>query len=132
MFVVRTSLRPSAIHGLGCYAEEPIKKGQIVWQFDPRIDIVFSPAELSSFPPIVQEYLWIHSYVEMRDGQEVFVFATDDAKYMNHADDPNLIDTPDGVFEYAARDIPAGEELTCNYFASDLTAAQKLKRIGEK
>lgn len=127
MFVVRTSLRPSGIHGLGCYAEEPIKKGQIVWQFDPRIDIFLTPEDISSFPPAVQNYYLIHCSVEVRGGREVFALSADDSKYVNHSDEPNLLDSADGTFEYAARDILAGEELTCNYHVFDLRAEDKLR-----
>lgn len=132
MFVVRTSLRPSGIHGLGCYADEPITKGQIVWQFDPRIDIFLTSEDISSFPPAVQEYYLIHCSVEMRDGREMFAFSTDDSKYMNHSDKPNLLESPDGLIEYAVRDISAGEELTCNYHVFDLRAEDKLRRFGEE
>lgn len=126
MFVVRTSLRPSPIQGLGCFAEEPIKKGQVVWQFDPRLDIKIPLTELSSFPSAIQEHFRTYTYVERIDGQEVMVYCADLSKHMNHSNSPNLIDTPDNLQEIAARDIAVGEELTCNYFASDLHATAKL------
>ena len=128
MFVVRTSLRPSSIQGLGCFAEEPIRKGQVVWQFDPRLDIRIPLAELSSFPPALQEHFRTYTYVEQIGDQELMVYCADLSKHMNHSDSPNLIDTPDNLQEIAACDIVVGEELTCNYFASDLHAAEKLGR----
>ena len=48
----------------------------------------------------------------------------DHAKHMNHSDDPNLLDLETNV---AARDIAAGEELTCNYYIFDLDASRKLR-----
>ncbi len=128
MFLVRTSLRPSPIQGLGCFAEEPIRKGQVVWQFDPRLDLRIPCSELSSFPAAIQEHFRIYTYVERIDGQEVMVYCADLSKHMNHSDMPNLFDTPDNLQEIALRDIAVGEELTCNYFASDLHAAEKLGR----
>ena len=50
MFIVRTSLRPSLIQGLGCFADEPIRKGQVVWEFDPRLDIRIPLADIEAFP----------------------------------------------------------------------------------
>lgn len=126
MFLIRTSLRPSQIHGIGVFTEEPIRKGQLVWDFDPRIDVRIPLEELGSFPPAMQEFLFHLSYVELVDGQKMMVLCADNAKYVNHADPPNLLDTEDNRHEYAARDIAVGEELTCNYFASDLLAADKL------
>ena len=128
MFIVRTSLRPSSIQGLGCFAEEPIKKGQVVWQFDPRLDIRIPLVELDTFPLALQEHFRIYTYVERDGDQEVLIYCADLSKHMNHSDTPNLIDTPDNLKEIAVRDIAVGEELTCNYFASDLHATEKLGR----
>ena len=126
MFIVRTSLRPSSIQGLGCFAEEPIKQGQVVWQFDPRLDIHILLAELSSFPEAIQEHFRIYTYVEEVHGQEIMVYCADLSKHVNHSDFPNLSDTPDDLQEIAVRDIEVGEELTCNYYSFDLHVAEKL------
>ena len=126
MFIVRTSLRPSTIQGLGCFAEEPIKKGQVVWQFDPRLDIRIPLSEISSFPLAIQEHFRTYASVESVNDQKVMVYCADFSKHMNHADTPNLFDAPDNMHEIAARDIEIGEELTCNYFGFDLQASEKL------
>ena len=39
MFVVRAYHRPSPSHGIGVFAEEPIKQGRLVWKFDTRPDM---------------------------------------------------------------------------------------------
>ena len=126
MLVVRTNLGPSSIHGIGAFAGEPIRKGQVVWQFDPRIDLRFPLSDLSNFPPAVQEHFVTRCYVEMFQGQKVMVICSDNAQYVNHSTDPNLVDSEDGHVEIAARDIAVGEELTCNYYISDLAVFEKL------
>ncbi len=126
MFVVRVYLAPSPIHGVGCFASEPIRKGELVWQFDARIDQRIPRSEYPNFPPAVQEFLQRLTYIEVVDGVEYMVLCADHSKYVNHADEPNLVESEDGLREHAAWDIAAGEELTCNYYASDLTAAHKL------
>ncbi len=126
MFLVRTSLRPSPIHGIGVFAAEPIYQGQVVWQFDPRIDLRIALTMLGEFPPAIQEYLKIRAYIEVFQGGEVMVLCADNAKFVNHSDHPNLIDSQDGMLEYAAWDISVDEELTCNYYTSDMAAAEKL------
>ena len=55
------------------------------------------------------------------------ILCADHSKFVNHSDQPNLLDTPDGLSEYAACDIAAGEELTCDYYQSDEKAADKLR-----
>lgn len=126
MFVVRTTLGPSSIHGIGAFAGEPIRKGQVVWQFDPRLDLRFSLSDLAKFPPAVQEHIVTRCYVEMYLGEKMMVICSDNAQYVNHSADPNLIDSEDGLVEHAARDIAVGEELTCNYYISDLAVNEKL------
>lgn len=126
MFIVKTSLRPSRIQGIGCFTDEPLKKGQVVWQYDPRFDLHIPLSDLPGFPAAVQEHLRIYTYIEMVNGQEVMVYCADLSKHMNHSNTPNLFDTPDNLQEIAARDIEAGEELTCNYFSFDLHAYKKL------
>lgn len=128
MLLVRTVLRNSLIHGTGVFAKEPIRKGQVVWQFDPRIDLMIPVEEFGNFPETFQDYLKIYTYIVILNDRRFMVLCADHAKHVNHADDPNLVDTPDGEQEIAARDIEQGEELTCNYFASDLEAAAKLGR----
>ena len=125
MFVVRIELKPSSIHGLGCFAAEPIKKGQLVWQYDPRVDIRIPLSELKNFPPAAQEILKKWTYIEVRDGQEVMVLCGDHAKFMNHSEAPNVYESDDYLQEFAARDIQTGEEVTCNYFGFDNNAEEK-------
>jgi len=126
MFIVRTSLRPSPIQGLGCFADEQILKGQVVWEFDPRMDIRIPLSDLATFPTSMQEHFRIYSYVELLNGLEIMVYCGDFSKHMNHSNNPNLYDSEDNLQDIAVRDIAVGEELTCNYFRFDLHAAEKL------
>ena len=129
MLLVRCSVRPSAIHGLGCFTEEAIKAGQTVWIFDSRIDIRVPVSDLTGFPDAIQDFLRTYGYEEMHDGERTILLCGDHARHMNHADEPNLID---GDTNIAARDIPAGEELTCNYYVFDLDAHRKLSRSSHR
>ena len=129
MFLVRTTLGPSPIHGTGVFAGEPVRKGQVVWQFDPRVDLRIPVSELPNFPPAMQEHILIRCYVEMVQGQKMMILCADNAQYVNHSSDPNLIDNEDGQMEVAARDIAVGQELTCNCYVSDLAVHEKLGTI---
>ncbi len=128
MFLVRTKLGISPIHGTGVFTAESIKKGQVVWQFDSRVDLAIPEDEFKNFPPPFQDYLLIYTYIEQMNGRRMMILCADHAKHVNHSVHPNLLDTPDGSQELAAWDITEGEELTCNYFVSDLEAAAKLGR----
>lgn len=130
MLLVRVELRKSEIAGLGCFALEPIKKGQLLWVFDPRIDTHIQVAELSELPAAIQDFVRIYGFKEIVDGALVYTMCGDHSKFMNHADAPNTITDPGNrLVEIACRDIAPGEELTCNYFSFDLDAQYKFQAI---
>jgi hypothetical protein len=119
MLLFSTRIAVSTIHGLGCFTTEDIKQGATVWQYDDRLDRRIPKTELTNFPHGVQEYLAMYAYEEVVDGVRVLTLCGDQAKHMNHSDAPNLSEGPLGV-NLAARDIAAGEELTCDYHLFDL------------
>ncbi len=128
MLLVKTRLAPSAIEGLGVFAAEDITKGTIVWQFVPGVDLLIDPSELPSLPAAVVEHCQRYAYLHTETGE--YVLCGDDARFVNHSDDPNLI----GIYppgdkqgvDIAARDIRAGEELTSDYQTFDVEFRQKL------
>ncbi len=128
MLLIKASVRPSTIHGMGCFTEEPLKKGQVLWQLEPRFDQIIPHDELTSFPPAAQAFLNMYGYVRILNGCKVIVLCGDHSKHMNHSSMPNCIDiTVDGVdLNIAARDIAVGEELTCDYTTFDMESREKL------
>jgi SET domain-containing protein len=125
MLLIKTSIRPSLIHGIGCFTEENIQKGRVVWEFDERIDLRIPVSDLSEFPAPIQEFLQMYGYAEMYREQKILILCGDNSRYFNHSDNPNLKDTK--FNNIAVRDIQAGEELTCNYYSFDLDAGEKLQ-----
>jgi SET domain-containing protein len=128
MFLVRVHLRPSPIHGLGCFAAERISKGQEVWVFDPRIDIRLPHQTLHELPEAAREFFDIYGYVELVEGQKVVTLCGDFARHMNHADTPNVVTLQDPSVFIAARDIEEDEELTCDYNQFSLEFADKVSQ----
>jgi len=125
MLLVSASVGPSPIHGLGCFTNERIAKGQVVWQFDARLDQQIPASEMPGLPPPVQEFLRTYAYLEVCGGTPVYTLCGDHARHMNHADAANLLSV-NSQTDTARRDIEAGEELTCNYYEFDLDGAEKL------
>lgn len=113
MMLVPCYLAPSAIEGLGVYSSVPIRKGDLVWAFDQRFDRLIPKAEIETAPDHLREFFERYGY-DMPGYPDALALDADEGRFMNHADAPNLdFTSPDrGV---ALRDIPVGEELTCNY-----------------
>jgi hypothetical protein len=118
---VLTELRASPLHGLGCFAAQAIARGEVVWRFDEGLDVFMPASNVDSLPPAAREFLKVYGYV--LDG--AVVLCGDHARHMNHSAAANVVELDDGS-NVAARDIAAGEELTCNYFDFDAMASAKL------
>ncbi|MFW6079231.1 MAG: SET domain-containing protein [Gemmatimonadota bacterium] len=121
MLLVETRLAPSSIHGIGIFADRFIPEGTTVWAFVSGFDLVVDPDELSRLSEPARRQFRKYSYLDPHLRKYVLCF--DDARFMNHADEPNLLDTPTSAegmgVTVAARDIEAGEELTCDYSTFD-------------
>ena len=121
MLLVKTTLAPSLIEGLGVFAAEHIRKGAVVWKFVPGVDILLDDEELRLLPALVLEHCTRYAYRHGRMGK--YVLCCDDARFVNHSDNPNTIGLyplgDDQGLDIAIRDIRMGEEITCDYATFD-------------
>jgi hypothetical protein len=127
MMLVKNRVGPSRIHGMGLFAAELIPCGTPVWKFEPGFDREFSPAQVAALPAGARDHVRWFAYVREDTGH--LVLAGDHACFMNHSPSPNTGASPGGdgpVTTVALRDIPAGEEITCDYLAFDADAGRKL------
>lgn len=115
MFLVPTQLGRSRIHGIGVFAMVDIPAGAKIWEFTEGVDWKIPPDAFARFPEPYREQLSHWCFV---NGDGVYVLCGDNAKFMNHEEEPNCDDRGDS-FTIANRDIAAGEELTCDYRAFD-------------
>ncbi len=114
MLTVDTEVRPSRLHGLGVFLREPVKAGALIWRFDGRIDSVFGSEEIEGLPDHMREYLRVYTTWHAASG--LYVLCGDNGRYVNHSDEPSTLSR--GVSfgdDVAARDLPAGAELTSDY-----------------
>lgn len=116
MLLVRTRLGQSAIHGLGVFASDPIPQGTRVWRMVPEFDRILPAA----FALGVCDRTFVERYMTLSPRTGEFELCVDNARFLNHSDEPNLI-YPDGALDQfdAGRDIAAGEELTLDYRIGD-------------
>ena len=113
MLLIEVRLAKSPIEGIGVFAKEFIAKGAEIWRLDLRFDRLIEVDVWEEQSGAVKSYLDRYCYPRRSDPRYI-VFEADDARYMNHADDPNS-DFSDGDVAHALKDIAAGEEITCNY-----------------
>lgn len=118
MMLVRTYVAPSQIEGLGAYASEPIKKGDLIWRFDPNFDRLLHRSVLDSSPAYMADYLRDYAYPHPVE-RDYYIVEIDNGRFLNHHESPNTDFSR--VFEgYAIRDIGVGEELTADYAQFDV------------
>ena len=116
MLRVPTFVAPSSIAGVGLYAATDLPAGTVIWEYTEGVDWRISHEELALFPEPYRSRLRHYVYEE-DDG--TFVLCGDNAKFMNHCDDPNC-DDPEGAYTVTNRHVRAGEELTCDYRSFDV------------
>jgi SET domain-containing protein len=121
MLLIHATAGPSPIHGTGLFARERIPAGTLVWLLDRSVDRAVTKDDLDSWPADEQERLRNYIYIDVVTG--LYVLCGDDARYMNHADEPNTRTIGDQTF--ATRDISPGEELTCDYREFDAVSRKR-------
>lgn len=121
MLMVKTMLRQSVIEGTGLFAAEPIKAGTVTWRFVPGFDQLFTAEQIAALPDVAREAIETYTYLHGASG--LYVYCLDNARFMNHADEPNTagvhVDGAIEGYDVATRDIAEGEEMTCDYRVFD-------------
>jgi uncharacterized protein len=117
MLLVKTTLRPSPIHGIGLFADQFIPQGTRIWEFTPGVDVKLSAAFVANAPEPLKSWLATHIYLSRTS--HTYILCSDDARFFNHADHPNTASREvvgeEEVVTMATRDIQPGEELTDDY-----------------
>lgn len=130
MYRVKVYVDRSTIHGLGVFAGENIKKGDVVWEMVRGFDRIYTQAEYDSFPEQARRYLDIYAYW---DGEGIHLCG-DQGIYTNHSETPNVGSVaewpdPESDYEYALRDIRKGEEITSDYRVFDEVSRHDIEKV---
>ena len=120
MLRIPTYVAPSPIAGVGLFAATDLPAGAIIWEYTEGVDRRLTSGELAAVPESFRT--WLSHYLYL-DEAGLYVLCGDNAKYMNHADDPNCDDSGE-VFTVTRRAVRAGEELTCDYRLFDQESKQ--------
>lgn len=127
MLRVPTYVGPSPIAGVGLFSASRLPAGHVIWEYTEGVDWRIAPDELERFPEPYRSRL--HHYLYL-DESGIYVLCGDNAKFMNHSDEPNC-DDPEGAYTVTNRLIRVGEELTCDYRSFDAEARTLGLSFGE-
>lgn len=128
MIHIKYKLGKSAIHGIGIFADQDIKEGQIIYTASPILDVDITQDQFDSLTEEEKKEVtywgfWIES-------EKVWHVDFDNSKFINHSFTPSTKQNPSHSEAYlvATRDISSGEEFTQNYL--DFDDEETLKRRG--
>jgi SET domain-containing protein len=110
--LVKTTIAPSPIHGMGLFADQCIPQGTRIWESTPGFDLKLSGAFLENAAEPLRSWLHTHTYCSRQSHQ--YILCSDDARFFNHSGTPNTesreVAGEDEVITVAKRDIQHGEE----------------------
>ena len=101
-FCFRHVVKESSGKGRGVFADEPIKKGDIVWRHVPGQYVVYDQASFKTFMESLSHDEAVYGLTHMfglKDLPGCVLRVLDDGVLINHADNPNLRTNNAGPFE---------------------------------
>lgn len=128
MLKVKTYIDVSTIPnaGLGCFADEDIKKGDLIWELNPILDRIYTDDNLKTMTERDVEFVKIYSYKE----NGLYFLCIDNSRFFNHSIDYcNTFDPNNTHKTYALKDIKKGEEILSNYNTFGVTTDDKTFNI---
>jgi len=128
MIHIKYKLDKSKFHGIGLFADQDVKKSDLIYSASPALDLNISQEKFDALTDNEKEEIkywgfWI-------EADKVWHVDFDNSKFLNHSHEGNVTQDfshPD-AWLVAARDIQAGEELTQNYL--EFETEEDLKRRG--
>jgi uncharacterized protein len=126
MLLIKTIVKPSAIAGMGLFADEDIERGEKIWKYSPNTCVLLTQMQMETLmnsaqhEQIMQYYLTYGWCISQLGGLAICL---DNARFFNHSVEPNSgqMGSLEEAWQYsvALRNIAKGEELTENYGTYD-------------
>lgn len=126
MIHIAYKLKSSDLHGVGLFANENIKQGQLVYTASPLLDLNITQEQFASLNQKEKdEILWWGFFDQP---SQMWHVDFDVSKFINHSYNATVTQDQnhDEAYLIASRDIQSGEELTQNYL--EFESEEELKR----
>jgi SET domain-containing protein len=128
MIHISYKLKASELHGVGLFANEDIKSGQLIYTASPLLDLNITQDQFDSLAQKEKdEILWWGFFDQP---SQMWHVDFDVSKFINHSYDATATQdqSHDEAYLVASRDIRSGEELTQNYL--EFESQEDLMRRG--
>ncbi len=115
MIHVAYKLKTSELHGVGLFANEDVKKDQLIYTASPLLDLNITQEQFDGLEQKEKdEILWWGFFDQP---SQMWHVDFDVSKFINHSPDATVTqdESHDEAYLVASRDIQSGEELTQNY-----------------
>lgn len=115
MMHIKYKLDKSKHHGIGIFADQDIKKGQLIYTVSPILDVNIKKKQFDSLTPSEQKEVRYWGFWVEKD--KVWHVDFDVSKFVNHSFEPTTTQdfSKEEAYLVATRDLKSGEELTQNY-----------------
>ncbi len=115
MIHIKYRLKASDLHGIGLFADEDIKQGQLIYTASPLLDINISKAQFDTLSESEKREMRWWGFFDKTNN--VWHSDFDVTRFVNHSIDATITQNKNYKDAYlvATRDISKGEELTQNY-----------------
>jgi len=128
MIHIKYKLDRSDKHGIGLFADEDLKEGQLIYTASPLLDVNITQEQFDSLSDREkEEFQWWGFFDEPSQRWHVDF---DVSKFINHSKEGTVTQDQlhNEAFLVASRDIEKGEELTQNYL--EFESEDDLKKRG--
>jgi uncharacterized protein len=130
MIHIKYKLKTSELHGIGLFADQPIKKGDLIYTASPLLDLNITQVQFENLDQKEKdEILWWGFFDQP---SQMWHVDFDVSKFINHSNDATLTQDlkHDEAHLVSTRDINSDEELTQNYL--EFESEDDLERRGIK
>lgn len=115
MIHIKYKLKSSELHGIGLFADQPIKKGDLIYTASPLLDLNITQEQFDSLEQKEKDEIRWWGFFDQPS--QMWHVDFDVSKFINHSNEATV--TQDSSHNEArlvsSRDIESGEELTQNY-----------------
>lgn len=129
MIHIKYKLDKSDKHGIGLFADEDLKEGQLIYTASTLLDVNLTQEQFDTLSDREkEEFQWWGFFDEPSQRWHVDF---DVSKFINHSKEGTVTQDKlhDEAFLVASRDIKKGEELTQNYLEFESEEDLKKRRI---